>query len=63
MPSLEAQIRAVRNMRQAAMNLSAACVENLRIPADAAPLVKVYDKTILEQDASPEMTLLLRRIQ
>lgn len=60
--SIDAQIRATRKRRQAAMNLSSACVEALRVPDNAAPLARVYDHTLLTQEASAEMTLLLRKL-
>lgn len=62
MPSLDAQIRATQKRRQAAMNLSSACVEALRVPGNAAPITRLYDHTLLQQDADIEMSLLLGKL-
>lgn len=62
MPSLDAQIRATQKRRQAAMNLSAACVEALRVPGKAAPIARLYDRTLLHQEADIEMSTLLGKL-
>lgn len=63
MLSIEAQIRAVNKVKKAAADLSAACVEQLRIPHEAASFARFYDRTVLQQEADVEMTVLLGRIK
>jgi hypothetical protein len=63
MPSIEAQIRACRQMKKAAMDLSAACIEDMRIPGQVSPLVKLYDDFLLSQKPSLEMVALLGQIK
>lgn len=60
--SIDAQIRATQKRKQAAMNLSAACVEALRVPDNVAPVARFYDRTILQQEASAEMTALIGKL-
>lgn len=62
MVSMDAQIRAARTLKQAARDLSAACVDSLRIPQDIAPFARFYDHTMLEHDADIEMTVLLGKL-
>lgn len=62
MPSIEAQIRAVRKLKKAAQDLSAACIEDLRIPHEAAPFARFYDRTMLQQEADLEVTVLLGKL-
>lgn len=62
MPSIEAQIRAVQALRRAAMGLSVACIEELRVPEAAVPLAGFYDRTLLQQEPSPEITALLGKL-
>lgn len=60
--SLEAQIRAARKVQKAASDLSAACVEDLRIPQEVAPFARFYDRTVLQQESDVEMTVLIGKL-
>lgn len=63
MPSLDAQIRSANKVKKAAADLSAACVEQLRIPHKAASFARFYDRTVLQQETDVEMTVLLGKIK
>ena len=59
---LNAQIRAVQSMKQAAMGLSAACVERLRVPKELLPVVGFYNSTLLDQEPEPDFANLLAKM-
>lgn len=62
MSELSPELRAVRQLRKAAADLTAACLEHMRVPSPVLPIVKFYDDTIIEQDAPVDMAVLLGKI-
>ena len=60
---LDERISAIRAVKQASMDLSAACLEKLRVPGEVSPLVKLYDDYLLQQPVDLGMASLLGRIR
>ena len=57
------RISAIRAVKKASMDLSAACLERLHVPGEVSPLVKLYDDYLLQQSNDVGMTSLLGRIR
>lgn len=57
------RLDAILTLKQAAMDLSQACIEHLsRPPDDIAPLVTLYDHTMLRQPFAPIFSVLLGKL-
>lgn len=57
------QLDALHARKRASIELSEACLQRIGTPGPLGPLVKLYDQTVLKQDLSVDMAVLLGRIK